>query len=114
MDLSRRRYRVYMMRYAALISIAVVAFCATAKAAPLAHPGRPVVASPADFGTLQRLQAYPRTLVELDRVRGPAAAPALRRAGGELIASPLVLWRLPSWTAQRVLPGLLRRGLVRS
>nr|MDQ2980958.1 S8 family serine peptidase [Actinomycetota bacterium] len=38
----------------------------------------------------------------------------LRRAGGELIAPQLALWRLPSWTAQRVLPRLLRRGLVRS
>jgi hypothetical protein len=31
-----------------------------------------------------------------------------------VIAPPLALWRLPSWTAQRVLPSLLRRGLVRS
>ena len=64
--------------------------------------------------SLQRLQAYPRTLVELDRVRGPAVAGTLRKAGGELIAPPLELWRLPSWTAQRLLPRLLRRGLVRS
>jgi subtilase family protein len=97
-----------------LASIALVVCCATAQAAPLAHTGRPLVASSVGFGTLQGLQAAPRTLVELDRVRGAAAVPALRRAGGELIASPLALWRLPSRTAQRVLPGLLRRGLVRS
>jgi len=103
------------MRHLLLASIALVVCCATAQAAPLAHPGRPVVApSSAGFGTLQRLQAYPRTLVELDRVRGPAALSTLRRAGAELIAPPLALWRLPSWSAQRVLPGLLRRGLVRS
>ena len=48
----------------------------------LAHSGEPVTAGPR---TLARLQAYPRTLVELDHVRGPAEAPALRRAGGELI-----------------------------
>jgi hypothetical protein len=102
------------MRHLLLASIALVVCCATAQAAPLAHPGRPVVAPSAGFGTLQRLQAYPRTLVELDRVRGPAAVAALRRAGGELIAPPLALWRLPSWSAQRMLPGLLRRGLVRS
>ena len=84
-------------------------------AAPLAHPGRAVVAGPAPgWASLQRLQAYPRTLVELDRVRGPAAAQTLRRAGGRLIAPPLQLWRLPSGSAQRVVPGLLRRGLVRS
>ena len=35
-------------------------------------------------------------------------------AGGELIAPPLQLWRLPSASAQRMLPGLMRRGLVRS
>ena len=95
------------MRHLLLASIALVVCCATAQAAPLAHQGRPVVAPrSAGFGTLQRLQAYPRTLVELDRVRGPAAAATLRRAGGELIAPPLALWRLPSWSAQRVLPGL--------
>ena len=63
---------------------------------------------------MQSLQAFPRALVELDRVRGPAAAASLRMAGGELIAPPLQLWRLPSASAQRMLPGLMRRGLVRS
>ena len=77
----------------------------------LAHPGKPVTSGPRTFAGLQ---AYPRTLVELDRVRGAAAAPALRRAGGRLIEPSLALWRLPSWTAQRLLPGLQRRGLVRS
>jgi hypothetical protein len=94
------------MRHLLLASIALVVCCATAQAAPLAHPGRPVVAPPVGFGTLQRLQAYPRTLVELDRVRGPAAAASLRKAGGQPIAPRLQLWRLPSWSAQRVLPGL--------
>lgn len=84
-------------------------------AAPLAHPGEAVLSAPAPaLQSLQRLQAYPRTLVELDRVRGPAAAGELRRLGAELIAPPLQLWRLPSWSAQSVLPGLLRRGIVRS
>ena len=64
--------------------------------------------------SLEGLQAYPRTLVELDRTRAAAAAPALRRAGGVLIAPPLALWQLPSWTAQRMLPGLVRDGVVRS
>jgi hypothetical protein len=98
-----------------LTGVAFFACCAPVLAAPLAHSGEAVVATPAPARqSLQHLQAYPRTLVELDRVRGPAATATLRRAGGELIAAPLALWRLPSWTAQRVLPGLLRRGLVRS
>jgi subtilase family protein len=98
-----------------LTGVVFFACCAPALAAPLAHPGRAIVAAPAPAKqSLQRLQAYPRTLIELDRVRGPAATPILQRAGGELIAQPLALWRLPSWTAQRVLPGLLGRGLVRS
>jgi hypothetical protein len=61
-----------------------------------------------------RLQAYPRTLVELDRVRSARAVSALRRAGGTLIDPSLALWRLPSWRAQQLLPGLRRSGLVRS
>jgi hypothetical protein len=97
------------------IAVVLLAWCAPAQAAPLAHPGNAVVAAPpVTFGALQRLQAYPRTLVELDRARGAAAVPALRRAGGEPIAPALSLWRLPSPAAQRALPPLLRRGLVRS
>jgi hypothetical protein len=95
--------------------IAVALCCATAHAAPLVHAGSPVTAGldPAP-SALQRLQAYPRTLVELDHARAAAAVPALRRAGGDLISPALSLWRLPSWSAQRTLPPLLRRGLVRS
>src|SRR5829696_4115664 len=102
------------MRRLMIASIALGVCCATAQAAPPAHQGGPVVAPPTGFRTLARLQAYPRTLVELDRARAQAAVSVLRRAGAELIAPPLALWRLPSWTAQRVLPGLLRRGVVRS
>jgi hypothetical protein len=77
----------------------------------LAHPGKPVLPG---SRSLKGLQAYPRTLVELDRERAAEAAPALRRAGGALIAPPLALWRLPSWSAERLLPRLERRGLIRS
>jgi hypothetical protein len=98
-----------------LAFIALIVWCATAQAAPLAHPESGVPAPrPVGFGSLQRLQAYPRALVELDRARGAAAVPALRRAGGVPIARALALWRLPSPAAQRALPALLRRGLVRS
>ena len=84
----------------------VVALCCSAR--PLRRPCSPTRASrsPPVRAPSQRLQAYPRTLVELDHVRGPAEAPALRRAGGELIDPSLSIWRLPSWTAQRLLPGL--------
>jgi subtilase family protein len=99
------------VRRFALIGVVVLSCCAPAQAAVLAHPGKPVLPG---SRSLQRLQAYPRTLVELDRMRAARAAPALRRAGGVLIAAPLALWRLPSWTAQRVLPGLARDGFVRS
>jgi Subtilase family len=98
-----------------LIGIVLLAFAAPAQANRLAHPGRAVTGGRLPTGgALQRLQAYPRTLVELDRVRGPAAARSLRRVGGELIAPQLQLWRLPSWSARSVLPGLQHRGLVRS
>jgi hypothetical protein len=83
----------------------------TASAAVLAHAGRAVLPGSRSF---ERLQAYPRTLVELDHVGASQVAPLLRRAGGQEISAPLTLWRLPSWTAQRLLPSLERRGLVRS
>src|SRR5919198_3019659 len=102
------------VRLLPLAPVLALVCCATAHGAPLVHEGTPEVAGPKPTSSaLQRLQAYPRALVELDRARGAAAVPALRRAGGELISPPLSLWRLPSWTAQRTLPALLRRGLVR-
>ena len=103
------------VRLLALASVAILVCCAPAQAAPLAHPGTAVAPGPPPATrTLQSLQAYPRTLVELAPATSAAAAPALRHAGGELIAPEFPLWRLPSWTAQRTLPPLLRRGLVRS
>jgi len=99
------------VRRSVLIGVIALCFSSAAQAAVLAHPGTPVTSGPRTFAGLQ---AYPRTLVELDRVRGSAAAPALRRAGAEQIEPSLDLWRLPSWSAQRLLPGLQRRGLVRS
>ena len=104
-----------VVRLLTLTAVLFLAWCAQALAAPLVHPDAAEVGAPTPVRqSLQRLQAYPRTLVELDRVRGPTATPSLRKAGGELIAPPLQLWRMPSWTAQRLLPVLLRRGLVRS
>ncbi len=42
----------------------------------------------------------------------PGAAPALRQAGGEKIASALPIWRVPTRSALQVLPELLRSDLV--
>jgi hypothetical protein len=99
------------VRRIALIGVAFLCCSSTASAAVLAHAGRAVLPGSRSF---ERLQMYPRTLVELDRVRASQAAPLLRQAGGQEISAPLALWRLPSWTAQRLLPSLERRGLVRS
>jgi subtilisin family serine protease len=64
-------------------------------------------------GTLTRdqteeLRLYDAALV----VARPGAGPALRRAGGVKIATALPVWRVPSRSALRVLPGLVRDGLV--
>ncbi len=99
------------MRRLAIVSALALCCCTSAEAGILSHSGSSFL--PHTVSTAN-LQAYPRTLVELDRVRGAAAVPALRRAGGRLIEPSLALWRLPSWTAQSLLPGLQRRGLVRS
>jgi hypothetical protein len=99
------------VRRIVLFGVVALCFSSAAQAAVLAHPGKAVTAGPRTFAGLQ---AYPRTLVELDRVRSAQATPALRRAGAEQIEPVLSLWRLPSWEAQRLLPGLQRRGLVRS
>src|SRR3954467_10856670 len=99
------------VRRIVLTGVVALCCCSAAQAAVLAHPGKPVTPGPRAY---DRLQAYPRTLVELDRVRGERAVASLRRAGGELLEPSLSLWRLPSWTAQRLLPRLERRGLVRT
>jgi Subtilase family len=99
------------MRRAALIGVIALCCCSPAAAGILAHPGEPVLAGSKSFA---RLQAYPRTLVELDHARAAEAAPLLRRSGGRELDGTLSLWRLPSWEAQRLLPRLQRRGLVRS
>jgi hypothetical protein len=98
-----------------LLIAAVLACCAPAQAAPLGHAGHAILPAPLPGPrALQRLADYPRTLVELDRVSGPFATGLLQRAGGELILPQLQLWRLPSGTARRLLPGLIRSGVVRS
>jgi hypothetical protein len=99
------------MRRAALIGVLFFCCASPAAAGVLTHAGEPVLAGSKSFA---RLQAYPRTLVELDRSRVAETAPLLRRVGGQELDPLLGLWRLPSWEAQRLLPKLERRGLLRS
>jgi hypothetical protein len=99
------------VRRIVLMGLAVLCWSPAASAALLTHQGKPVEAG---TRSLARLQAYPRTLVELDRDRAAQAIPQLRRAGGQRLDPQLDLWRLPSWSAVRLLPGLERRGLVQS
>jgi Subtilase family len=99
------------MRRAALIGVLLLCCSSPAAAGVLTHSGAPVLAGSKSFA---RLQAYPRTLVELDRSRVAETAPLLRRVGGHELDPSLGLWRLPSWEAQRLLPKLERGGLVRS
>jgi hypothetical protein len=94
-----------------LTGLAALCCAPGASAALLSHQGQPVVAG---TRSLARLQAYPRTLVELDRDRGARAVPQLRRVGAEQLDPQIDLWRLPSWSAVELLPSLERRGLVRS
>lgn len=93
----------------------MVLACSAPAAAANPRAGHAVLPDPLPRPSqLQSLLVYPRALVELDRIRGPAAAPALRLAGGELIVPELQLWRLPTSRALPVLPQLMRAGLVRS
>ena len=60
-------------------------------------------------GSLAReLEPYRAGLV----LAKPGAGPALREAGGEKLASALPIWRVPTRSALRVLPQLLRKDLV--
>ena len=97
-----------------MIWVAVLVCCSPASAAQ-ASAGRPLLPDPLPRASrLHSLLLYPRTIVELDRVRGPAAAPALTMAGGEQIVPELQLWRLPTSRALPLLPRLMRAGVVRS
>jgi len=75
----------------------------------VAWPGSAWAQGSLSRGQERELRLYRATLV----LAGPGAGPALRRAGGARIASALPIWRLRSGAALRVLPGLMRAGLVR-
>jgi hypothetical protein len=102
------------LRRFVVIGVVALVCCGSVAASPPPW-GHPVLPGPLPSPrALQQLDLYPTMLVELDRVRAPALAGQLRRAGGELISRPLAVWALPSAKARRLLPGLLRAGAVRS
>jgi Subtilase family len=97
----------------AVIVVAALSCCGPAAASP--PHGSAIVPAPLPSPrSLHQLDLYPRALIELDRVRGPAFSGALRRAGAELISPPLQIWRLPTAQARRLLPQLVRAGAARS
>ena len=101
------------MLRSAVILVAALWCCAPAAASP--PHGRPILPGPLPSPrSLHQLDLYPRALIELDRVRGPVFARALRRARAELISPPLQIWRLPTAQARRLLPRLVRAGAARS
>lgn len=89
-----------MARAVAAVSLfaLVLAPSSLAERAPSPQPATP---------GLLTIGAYERTLVQLER--GSLAA-----EGGTLVSGPQRIWVLPTRAAQRVLPGLLARGLVRT
>ncbi len=96
-----------------MIGVVALSCCGPATAAP--PRGHPVLPGPLPSPReLQRTLTYPQALIELDRVRGPGLAKRLRRAGGRLVSRPLQVWRVPSAEARRLVPRLLRTGVVRS
>jgi hypothetical protein len=97
----------------AVIVVAALSCCGPAAASP--PHGSPILPGPLPSPrSLHQLDLYPRALIELDRVRGPTFAGALRQARGELISPPLQIWRLPTAQARRLLPRLVRAGAARS
>src|SRR5436189_49951 len=104
------------MRRAGVVLIAFAFAAPTAGAATIhKYAGHAIV--PPRLPTksaLADLNDSANTLVELDRVGAPMAAAALCANGARLIAPQLDLWSVSSLRAQRILPSLMRLGLVRS
>lgn len=101
------------------VGVVLLAFTFAAPAAGAAtihkYAGHAVVPPALPSKTaLAGLDEYSNTLIELDRVGAPMAAAVLRANGARLIAPQLDLWRVNSLRAQRILPSLMRLGLVRS
>jgi Subtilase family len=101
------------------VGVVLVVLCLAAPAAGAAtihkYAGHSILPPPLPTkSALADLNDSSNTLVELNRVGAPMAAAALRANGARLIAPQLDLWRVGSLGAQRILPSLMRLGLVRS
>ena len=93
-------YPAVLARAAVAVSLLALVLSPSALAARAASP------RPATPGLLS-IGAFERTLVQLERG-------SLSADGGTLISPSQRIWVLPTRDAQRVLPTLLARGLVRS
>jgi hypothetical protein len=105
-----------MRRVLFVLALLALAAAPAALGAPLVKYAGHAVLAPPLRGTrsLQALDEYPATLVQVDATRGGLAVPALLRAGAQPLAPQLRLWRLPSRHARMLLPSLLRAHLVSS
>jgi hypothetical protein len=86
----------------AALAVSVLALVLT----PSAFAARAASPAPATPGLLS-IGGYERTLVQLER--GSLAA-----EGGTLVSASQRIWVLPTRAAQRILPGLLARGVVQA
>lgn len=98
--LAARGYPATLARASIALSLLALAL------SPSALAGRAASPPPATPGLLS-IGAYERTLVQLERG-------SLAGAGGTLVSAAQRIWVLPTSAAQRVLPGLLARGVVRT
>jgi len=89
-----------LARAALAVTLLALVLSPTALAARAASPPPPTPG-------LLSIGGYERTIVQLEH--GSLAA-----AGGTLVSSAQKIWVLPTRVAQRVLPSLLARGLVRA
>ena len=78
------------------------------------RPGRAPGAAPATLRILADLGEARDLLIQLDRARAEPAVALMRRSGAELLASQLMLWRVPRETAASLLPLLRLAGALRA
>ena len=97
-----------------IVLTGVVALCCCSAASGGACSRIPGSRSPRARAPSRGLQAYPRTLSSSTTSAARAAVPALRRAGGRLIEPSARALAPAELDRAALLPGLQRRGLVRS